>query len=403
MDGLSFPAGLPSLSQTSPCNNITGTGTVSPAADIFPRTRKDCRADAQTRQRRLAAVQAAKREVSANVKEDWVWPPSGHQLGNKFPRRRKSTQWEERESDATTGPSRSPSPGETDGYKSGSPDVAAPELDHGRTKRRKLMMDELKWNEGLRVFFERRNFWTGANFQPDTSNPTKKPSSTTVSAIEPNARTNSISPVSSAHRPPGNIPSTATLSTHDSIPSSPLSISTQSFLTSTSQSSSAPTSIRTSQSSEPIAPSSSLSSTKPPLPQTPPATRQPSTTRTRTVIPLGPSLLSPDDHPILTSITHDLYPTIYSKCIVQSLAPSYPINLSHVVRSLVQGWKKDGEWPPKSSVEEDGKTGGRKGSLRGKMKALRVEFEGNGEGAPGVGLETVARKGVGKVKRVLRG
>ncbi|KAL8916648.1 MAG: hypothetical protein Q9172_006205, partial [Xanthocarpia lactea] len=194
MDGLSFPAGLPSLSQTSPCNDITGTGTVSAAAEIFPRTRKYCRADAQTRQRRLAAVQAAKREVSANVKEDWTWPPSGHQLGNTFPRRRESTQWEERQSDATTGSSRSSSPGETNRYKSGSPDVAAPELDHKRTKRRKLMMDELKWNEGLRVYSERRDFWTGADLQPNTSNLNEKPSSTAVSATEQHARTDSTSP-----------------------------------------------------------------------------------------------------------------------------------------------------------------------------------------------------------------
>ncbi|KAL8673091.1 MAG: hypothetical protein Q9168_002474 [Polycauliona sp. 1 TL-2023] len=386
---------LPSLSQTSPINHVTNPGTASPAAEVFPRIRRSSKADAPTRQRRAAAVALAKREVLANVQEGWTWPPSAHQLADNFPRRRKSTQWQERESDTSPRPSRSPSPSETVQYQNGS--LNAVEAGHlrGRNKRRKLLHDELKWNPGLRVFLERRDCWTGAEVHPDPSSPVEsRPSNTeqtatcelTSSKVGPSAM---VSPIAIA-------------SNHDSDQSSSLSVSSQSLPTPTSQASSAPTSTRTSQSSEPISPSSPLSHTiSAPLIKTPPISQEhPATTATRTLIPRGPSLLSPQDHPFLTPITPVLYPTLYSKCIVQSLAPSFPINLSHIVGSLVQGWKDEGEWPPKSTVEEDANARGRKGSLRGKMKSLRIDIEGNGTQ---VGLERVARRSVGKVKRVLGG
>lgn len=394
MDTLSLPENLPSLSQTSPINDVTRTETTSPVAEVFPRIRRHSKADASSRQRRAAAFQAAKREVLTNVQEGWTWPPSADQLGNKFPRRRKSTQWRERDSDTSPQPSRSPSPSETCLYKYESPDAVTSALDRRRAKRRKLRDDELKWNEGLRVFLERRDNWTGAQFQPDTSHqsgssPKRHPT-----------RESTVS-ISSAHCPPGDIPPPATFSIHDSDLSSSISVSTQSLPMSTSQSSSAPTSTRTSQSSELIPPSSPISHTVSAPIETSPTLQEPPTTSTRTLIPLAASLLSPHDHPFLTPITPVLYPTLYSKCIVQSLAPSFPINLSHIVGSLVQGWKDDGEWPPKSTVqEEEGNARGRKGSLRGKMRSLKIDIEGDGAQ---VGLERVARRSVGKVKRALGG
>lgn len=78
----------------------------------------------------------------------------------------------------------------------------------------------------------------------------------------------------------------------------------------------------------------------------------------------------------------------------------------------MQGWKVDGEWPPKSSYAEEGNgkvegggggkagRGRREGSLRDKMKVLRI-VDGDGDG-DGTGLgERVARRSVGKVKRAL--
>lgn len=96
----------------------------------------------------------------------------------------------------------------------------------------------------------------------------------------------------------------------------------------------------------------------------------------RTTLPLAPPLL-PATNPIHASITPETYPSIYDKIIIRGQAPSVPINLLDVVNALVAGWKKDGEWPPKS------------------------EAESVGLGAGEVGTRRLARRSVGRVKRVL--
>ncbi|KAI9643025.1 hypothetical protein NHQ30_008760 [Ciborinia camelliae] len=70
-----------------------------------------------------------------------------------------------------------------------------------------------------------------------------------------------------------------------------------------------------------------------------------------TEVPIAKPLLPPDNA-MRSSITSQAYGTIYDKVILQSLTPSCPINLSDVIQSCVQGWKRDGEWPPTPSVTE---------------------------------------------------
>lgn len=67
-----------------------------------------------------------------------------------------------------------------------------------------------------------------------------------------------------------------------------------------------------------------------------------------------------------------MYPEIYNKIILQSRTPSIPINLLTLINALVQGWKDDGEWPPKPGPLEKSftrKKGG-DGSLRSGVKAV---------------------------------
>lgn len=71
------------------------------------------------------------------------------------------------------------------------------------------------------------------------------------------------------------------------------------------------------------------------------------------LVPIVPPLLSPSN-PIRSSITPSIYPSIYSKIIVQGLTPTVPINLADLTRAMVQGWKADGQWPPKPSVPAPG-------------------------------------------------
>lgn len=75
---------------------------------------------------------------------------------------------------------------------------------------------------------------------------------------------------------------------------------------------------------------------------------------------------------------------------MQGLSPTVPVNLKDVVRAMVVGWKSEGEWPPKG--EGDGK-GGANGGIGGK--------EGNGRGGAAGEAKGLAKRGVGRVRRVL--
>lgn len=67
-----------------------------------------------------------------------------------------------------------------------------------------------------------------------------------------------------------------------------------------------------------------------------------------TEAPIAAPILPPTNA-MRASITPAAYNTIYDKVILQQLTPSCPMNLKDVTRSCVQGWKRDGEWPPRST------------------------------------------------------
>lgn len=76
-----------------------------------------------------------------------------------------------------------------------------------------------------------------------------------------------------------------------------------------------------------------------------------------------------------------------------------------MVKVLVQGWKENGEWPPKGDVQSEAKsknsaTGGVRKSVigEGKRKALPSEVRAVREKKGGSGL---AIRGVGRMKRAL--
>lgn len=67
------------------------------------------------------------------------------------------------------------------------------------------------------------------------------------------------------------------------------------------------------------------------------------------LIPVAPPFL-PTSHPIRASINESLYPSIYSKVVVQGMTPTVPVNLADLTKAMVHGWKSDGQWPPKPAV-----------------------------------------------------
>ena len=67
------------------------------------------------------------------------------------------------------------------------------------------------------------------------------------------------------------------------------------------------------------------------------------------LVPVAPPFI-PSSNPVRATITPTIYPSIYSKVVVQGLTPTVPINLADLTKAMVQGWKSDGQWPPKPAV-----------------------------------------------------
>ncbi|KAI2692042.1 hypothetical protein LCP963914a_136 [Penicillium roqueforti] len=65
--------------------------------------------------------------------------------------------------------------------------------------------------------------------------------------------------------------------------------------------------------------------------------------------PVAPPFIS-NDNPIRATINPAIYPSIYTKVVVQGMTPTVPVNLAHLTKAMVQGWKADGQWPPKPAV-----------------------------------------------------
>lgn len=65
------------------------------------------------------------------------------------------------------------------------------------------------------------------------------------------------------------------------------------------------------------------------------------------IVPVG-RLILPAGNFVRSSISPRSYNFIYDKIVLNSNTPTCPINLRDMIQSCVQGWKRDGQWPPPS-------------------------------------------------------
>jgi hypothetical protein len=108
---------------------------------------------------------------------------------------------------------------------------------------------------------------------------------------------------------------------------------------------------------------------------------------------IAPPILPPET-PMRKGINERAYATIYDKVVLQSQTPFCPINLSVVTKSCVEGWKRDGEWPPKSGEME---------AVVASVKKIGLGPEGGSGRAERRGSESKDGLGSGsKSKSVLR-
>jgi Protein of unknown function (DUF4050) len=293
------------------------------------------------------AARSAKRLLLSVVRDDWTYPPVEPQstldsVG------REPFDYRIREEGSSDAEALSDEPydardpmvfTDSDPYKFENPDSVAITIGERKRKRRRLLKDELGWNMGLRTWVDRRNAWCGA-VEQRPEKPMAEMSNTQDDKCE-------RSPVMDS-----------------SIPLSPLS----------QMSASSSSVLRSGAESEEDGELDGPEEDQGPL------------------LPVYPSLL-PEDNLIRCSIKPTMYPVIYSKVVLQSLTPTVPVRLPDMIGALVQGWKSEGNWPPKSAVTSASiiQEGGRRTSelLKFRRRENAVAEKGR------------MRKSVGAVKKVL--
>lgn len=292
------------------------------------------------------ARRQAQRFLADHVRNDWEWPDVPSTNPDQL---HDITEWRERSYAATS------SEPETDAekpfknpYKFDSPDSVADTLetkkDERRRKRRRKEQEEASWNEGLMCFVQRRDAWTGVE---------------QVSKLD--APQHSHQAADKEHTSEDTEMETGEAS-HEATPLSPPENDSAPFCT------------------PPVESESSSAPDKDIL------------------VPVAAPLL-PTSNPLRAAITPKSYTEIFNKVVINSRTPSVPINLSDMTRALVQGWKENGEWPPRAGPL-DPLIGRRKG---GEIKSIRG-VSGAGPHSEGSFLahHPHVKRGVESVKKVFR-
>ncbi|KAL4978482.1 hypothetical protein BDW66DRAFT_129654 [Aspergillus desertorum] len=249
-----------------------------------------------------------------------------------------------------------------------------------RRKRRRQMEEEMSWNEGLRTWVERRDAWSGALSREQVRMWEQKQQSMSTgnansgdknskAATKSDADAQSIPASTTSH--PSAVPAMGSATGE----SSNLASKTEALNIADNQTTPSQAQHDQDQSSDiqPPVPDDHTGRPEittdaiPEIPVLPqplssaaavPTAEPPSTTTTTSstpstedpfhdpLIPVVPSMIA-TSNPIRASITPAMYPSIYSKVVVQGLTPTVPINLADMTKAMVQGWKADGQWPPK--------------------------------------------------------
>ncbi|KAF4121625.1 hypothetical protein GMORB2_2033 [Geosmithia morbida] len=249
-----------------------------------------------------------------------------------------------------------------------------------RALKRRDLRSDMEWNRGLACFEARRIAWTQART-------VRLRPSTNVNTASMTCKTESVNPASvaaAAAPPPPSQP-----------PASPQRSSTRLFFfrrRSTSPTSPAAAVAGGSESSPPpAATDESASATEIPAPSSPTAASRStagaaaavdeSSLPVETVVPLAPPILPPTN-PLRASIVPANYLQLYDKVIANSMQPSCPVNLSDMVASCITGWKRDGEWPPRSAPAEQ--LGGRTRRYgAGRRAAIAITSNTGNDGGDG--------------------
>jgi hypothetical protein len=328
---------------------------------------------------RDASVREAKIFVKEVVRNDWDFEAgviSASSADGTLCHNREVCEWRVREFDSSTSelePQNSDS--EDDELPVRTTPGAQADIER-RRKRRRQMDDEMAWNEGLRVWMARRNAWSGAKTRRQIQTEERK-------RAMAGGQTDTTDQSDGLERDTGASSATShstTLSSTGSDGVSSLANQTETSLAIVDQQKSEELQRRVDLTSgaqgdqeegQSTAPDEEVkgkassetnitepdhsSATDPSHLTTFPAVEDQTEEEKEEeeldepLIPVAPPFIS-DDNPVRATIMPSIYPSIYTKVVVQGMTPTMPVNLAHLTKAMVQGWKSDGQWPPKPAV-----------------------------------------------------
>ncbi|EEP81572.1 predicted protein [Uncinocarpus reesii 1704] len=309
-------------------------------ASLHRRTRTaDPTAAEASREAREAAGREARRYLLQVVRNDWSYEPATVSSAPcsssassevestpppSVPKDRDVLEWRLRDEDSSNSDRESAhrfKGNVNDPYRFESPDAVQSAMLERRRKRRKLIEEEMEWNHGLRLWMQRRDAWTGARV------PAKK-----AAEAEPEQRASSDESAGGSYNDNGDLGAVeeplSRLLSADSLPGPAADAG------SSNQASVPPISDHTTSKST-IAPQEG-----------------PSTVIDEPLVPIVPPIL-PISNPFRSYTVPANYLAIYNKLVVEGNTPAVPVNLLHMTRSLVVGWKREGQWPPKPTITKD--------------------------------------------------
>ncbi|KAJ5688750.1 hypothetical protein N7462_003142 [Penicillium macrosclerotiorum] len=279
-----------------------------------------------------------------------------------------------------------------------------------RRKRRRQMEEEMAWNEGLRMWMARRDAWSGARTRRQIRAKAKNKSSG-ASALPQSKDRSGMDGVSSAADSGAGISPTMNPRAREADDESGLATKTEAALSIAEKEKCHDQQRRQDQDEEqstaPDEETKRKESTETSITEPDQNINYTTNGTTATsedsnlldeqesdeeeeldepLIPVAPPFIAPTN-PIRATINPSIYPSIYTKVVVQGMTPTVPVNLADLTKAMVQGWKADGQWPPKPAVSSivlqddatvpkaadsatDGQTHRRKNSITNAMRKV---------------------------------
>lgn len=375
---------------------------------------------------RDAAVREAKRFIRDVVRNDWEFDPIANPNGIRptsssstsssigaLSQGREVTNWRPREFDSSGSElePQSSDQSDDDEFSPGAAKLGGDPAIEQRRRRRRQMEEEMVWNEGLRRWIAQRNAWSGARTRrqvrakeqkrnlADTHIPSRGQSTanTTHSAEESGAGT---SPPQATQAADGEPDETGDASVLANRAEATLSLAEREKIEEQHRRQDQEEEHSTAPDEEAKRKGSTETSITEPDQQAPSKGSASSAAiddsdsdgeddeeeLEELLIPVAPPLISPEN-PIRATINPSIYPSIYTKVVVQGMTPTVPVNLADLTKAMVQGWKADGQWPPKPAVtsivladdasvpktgdaSNDGTTSRRKNSITNAMRKV---------------------------------